>query len=334
MGFFNKRDKEIRADFSKDLVGCFGKLPFQAEFIKLQWAVPEVQTLDRVMQDSYAHINRRQQETAKDQFQDMPLYYFCHYKNAILQPIAGVIMPSTDISGRQYPFVMTRVINNPLICETPSILPLLYKNYFWAASIFCQTMSELTSITELQAKLKPLKPEQDPADGVVFKTILHQLGQTHLMAFWQGVVEDYAGLTLPHFIQTIADGLDWARERTRRSQAWVLAVPLPHPIEPTLTTTFWLQLIDALLPQTKVKLQCYWNLAQGAYRPTLFLFHEMPASTLLSYLIEPNQNSDSLFHVIDEAKKHPDIEVSTTALIDAVDENLLQVLDRWSHTWM
>jgi type VI secretion system protein ImpM len=331
MAFFSRKGKERAADFSQDLIGCFGKLPLQAEFIRLQLALPELQNFDQLLQQSFAQVYKREQELAKQQFAAMPTYYFAHHLGLSEHPLVGLCLPSIDQSGRRYPFVITRVIHNLLAIEQPSITPLLYKNFFWAAQLLAENAFDYTRSIELQTKLKQLKPEQDPAQGMTHQLALHALSEMSFQQFWQGMNIDYPVTPVSCFVEATLDGFAWARERAGRGQKWTLVLPLPTDLEPSVSVSFWLQLTESLL--TKTKLYSYWNKPKGSYNSLLLLSNTHSAESLLSYLIEPTQNCQALFNIVTAARLLPKIENSTAILLEAMDENLLQTVDRWRQLW-
>ena len=120
---FKRKKREIIYDY--DLVGCIGKLPLHAEFIKHHVEIADIAQLDQWYQVAYHQLSRHYGQDLKKIFQSMPAHHFI-YMNYKL-PMIGTLISSSDQSGRVYPFVLFRILENPLAQELKFIISSMYQ---------------------------------------------------------------------------------------------------------------------------------------------------------------------------------------------------------------
>jgi len=128
--WFHKSSVKEQASYENDLVGCMGKLPLDAEFIKHGVVSPELAAMEQWYQDAFRSLRRHYGENLKKLFSQMPTQRFLIKGKDSCKPIVGSLIASRDKSGRAYPFVIFRVLEHPLAYQFPHLIPYMYKDFF------------------------------------------------------------------------------------------------------------------------------------------------------------------------------------------------------------
>ena len=131
------KNSSTKDSYNNDPVGCLGKLPIHNEFIKHGINLPELAHLDQWYQSAHRILSQNYGRDVKQLFLQMPHYHYVYYTNNNINPIIGNVMPSQDLSGRIYPYVVFRILENPLAREFFSTIPIMYADYFAAVYDIC-----------------------------------------------------------------------------------------------------------------------------------------------------------------------------------------------------
>jgi len=85
------------------MIGCFGKLPADADFVSLHGALEEVREFDAWLQAGLGRLQREQDWRLR--LDQLPLCFFC-YRARNGHWLFGGLASSRDASGRRYPFII------------------------------------------------------------------------------------------------------------------------------------------------------------------------------------------------------------------------------------
>ncbi len=134
--------------------GYFGKLPAFSDFVKFNAGNNEVLVLDKWLQEGIILSNRKLKNDWKSVYKkSRPIKFFYPFTGTD-KIILGIIFPSNDKNGREFPFLMFININENIFNRTPFYLvPLIFQNEFSEyKSIFSKingntTRAELNELT-------------------------------------------------------------------------------------------------------------------------------------------------------------------------------------------
>ena len=128
--FINKQDKVSHQPMVHEVVGCCGKMPLHADFIKHNLKVRELVNLDDWIQDGVTLLNRRYEDKWKKVFKFSPNFRFVFAGDENDKTVTGVIAPSSDKIGRSYPFVVFRATDNTAIKDNQALAPIAFASAY------------------------------------------------------------------------------------------------------------------------------------------------------------------------------------------------------------
>lgn len=118
---------------SETSVGCFGKLPIQGDFLRLNAAGSEVAELDQWVQEGLHTAKSKLGNRWEETFAASDPWQFVYTAEKADRFLVGVSIPSRDQSGRRYPlFLFLRVDRSRLPCPV-YFAPMLFSS-FWPAA--------------------------------------------------------------------------------------------------------------------------------------------------------------------------------------------------------
>ncbi|MBJ7223519.1 MULTISPECIES: type VI secretion system-associated protein TagF [unclassified Brenneria] len=94
------------------MIGCFGKLPADADFVSLHGAVEEVREFDAWLQAAIGGLQH--EEDWRERFDRLPLSFYCYRARTGNWLFAGLVS-SRDASGRRYPFMVFQCVHRGLV---------------------------------------------------------------------------------------------------------------------------------------------------------------------------------------------------------------------------
>lgn len=302
---FNFKSKQNKAEVSQpaihDLVGCCGKMPLHADFIKHNIKIREAVTLDEWVQDGVTLLNRRYEEKWKRVFELSPNYRFAFIGDEENKTITGVITPSSDKIGRSYPFVMFRATDNSSIRKQQSLLPLA----------FAKTYDTMDQMLRLPWKDKSLELLLNTiGDTAAFHQDLNEVDwaerlSTYLDGYsigqiWEDILPGADEKTRAAFMYVVMSSLQTVARRSPQRVHWGLRLPLPSGEKVIQHLVFWLQLSSTVLRDRKWRANFIWNPAvPGIPARLLLFFHQIPAS-YFTLLIDPRRHDDTVMDVLNE----------------------------------
>ena len=114
-------------------VGCFGKLPIQGDFLRLNAAGPEVAEFDQWVQEGLHAAKSKLGARWEETFDASDPWQFVYPAEKAGRFLVGVSIPSRDQSGRRYPlFLFLRVDRSQFPCPA-YFAPMLFSS-FWPAA--------------------------------------------------------------------------------------------------------------------------------------------------------------------------------------------------------
>lgn len=138
--------------------GFFGKLPQFPDFIKYRAGAEEFILFDDWLQKGIASAKLKLGSDWKDLYSNSNNIEFVFPIKRYDKIISGVLFPSMDKSGRQYPFIIFSILQNKIISpHQAGSLPLVLNSFFYR-------VKQLFNITSKSADLNQILSEFNKAE--------------------------------------------------------------------------------------------------------------------------------------------------------------------------
>ena len=330
-GFLNRESKAVAPIASTGpLVGCVGKLPLHAEFIKHNLKSREVVALDNWMQEGVTLINRMHGESWKETFATAPAHRFVFTGAGDEKSVYGLLMPSQDRSGRRYPFALFAASDEALFKDHQALLPLAAENFFTEADALLardwsgQHVARLTDAVDGLGRLAPVTDRRALIEAEMQRLRAVTLGQ-----FWRELLPGTDSDQRARFVRTVVGVLQTVSRRSPQRIHWGIRLPLPGRADTMPYLLFWLQLCETLLGGRSWRGHYFWNTPVNGHPARLTLFFRPLPASYFARLVEPQKADGSVFDVLDEMHKEPGDASRLAGMIAREEVSLLDALTLW-----
>jgi len=144
--------------------GYFGKLPKFADFIKYNAGGDEILVIDNWIQEGLTLAKLKHKNNWKNHFNNTSSIYFIFPFTNTDKITIGIISPSTDKSGRSFPFIIFGSVKRDLIESTKvHLLPLNFKEYY-------ESLNEIFKSNSLKEDLSEMKSQTINLSNVTLPT--------------------------------------------------------------------------------------------------------------------------------------------------------------------
>jgi len=302
--FINKQNKPvIEQPTFHDLVGCCGKMPLHADFIKHNIKIREAVSLDEWVQEGVTLLNRRYEEKWKRVFELSPNYRFAFIGDDNDKTITGVIAPSADKIGRSYPFVTFRATDNASVKRHQSLVPIAFDNTYNTIDQMLRLPWKekslellLSTINDTQAFHHDLR-EVDWTERLLSYLDGYSIGQ-----IWEDILPGADEKMHAAFMYVVISSLQTVLRRSPQRVHWGLRIPLPTGKKAVQHLVFWLQISETVLRGKNWRANFIWNpAAPGIPARLLLFFHQIPSS-YFTMLIDPRRQDDTVMDVLYEVE--------------------------------
>lgn len=212
---------------------CFGKLPLHGDFIRHR-AGPELQEVDRWVQAGLLAVRGR--SDWEQAWPATPPLRFLRRYAASSRLLAGVIAPSRDSAGRDYPFLVAAVIEGKEVRRQPELAPLLCQPFFAAAEDVALRSWDGAGYRDVQAAVDRIAGDLDG------KAAERRLGALLAETTFEQFVVDQLGDWDDRRFLLLANAASLLGPRSRPR----FALRLPGGGEAAGATACWLALVTAL----------------------------------------------------------------------------------------
>ncbi len=291
-------------------VGCFGKLPLDREFLRVNAHHPEVEGLDQWIQGGLAAAHDRLRGDPAGEGRG--LYGAWRGSHFLLPPsqagqryCLGHLAPSEDSAGRRYPCTCFLLVEARQ-AGPGALLPLRYRDYLAAAAGVVAAGQTAADRGAWMERVRGLEAAAVAAEGVAPLAAGEGLGTllTRLLP---------AGGDPAATMQLLVESLG------RRRGGWWLALPASAAEE---AAAAWLQLAGAVAGEGG-ELAAFW----GGDR--LWLAAPPLAPRGLLYLLGHQGEDDWLVDATDPATVAAAADRVSTAVVEAVGRATVAELGRW-----
>jgi type VI secretion system protein ImpM len=245
-------------------VGCYGKLPLDREFLRLNASAPEVEAVDRWIQAGMAAAQGRMDNTPDGAGRG--LYGSFRGGDFLMPPqergqryCLGHLHPSQDSAGRRFPCTLFLLADGRHV-EPTYLAPLRYHTYLAGAARVVQQGEEMGDKAAWLERVRNLASVAEPRE-VDFPA------EEGLSGRLARLLPDEArhAPTLQLLVETVVD---------RPRGGWVVRLPVAGDEEAGVAG--WLHLADGLRPREGAAHAALWGngvlwLVAGSPTPGLFL---------------------------------------------------------------
>lgn len=308
---FSRKPKVVEHVYANDLVGCIGKVPIHREFIKHRVVSAEVANLDQWYQSAFNLASRELNGEFKRQFVKMPRYSFIYTSPASQQPLIGSIYPSADLSGRCYPCVFFRSIENPVAHEFQMLMPVLYQDYFSATD-------ELFKSAQSNIELPELFQSVNHLNQTVTSLARKQALQVAIDALHDVRIRDVGIENLDQVLTCAITAILSLKHRSDDTLQG-LRLPLSGGELYISSVIFWLQILDVLLVDKSNRWQIYWNSAA-----LTVYFRPIPPAFFM-HLLKEDDTVPGLIDVASKAMQLETIPEQISVLCSDADLSLMRL---------
>src|SRR3990167_9496179 len=325
-----KKKNKIKS-YPNDLVGCIGKLPIYTEFIRYHLLLPELMNLDHWYQNAYRSFVSYYKKESNKIFKNMASHHFLYTATKNCFPMIGTLFASHDMSNRNYPFIIFRLIENPVAREFQSLIPMFYEDFFKNSSHFLSKSLTIHGLSKIFLEINKLKEYNTYISRRIgLEIVLQKLKQVTLSQYWKNLLPYNSEISFGRLAQTALSVMLKIKKCLRTSSCIGLRLPLSGGEFFLAGIVFWLQLLNTIVCNQQSFQQVFWHLPTENCSPSLMIFFKSLPFDFFLHLINYTYQSDCLFNV--ELLAHYDI----TPIIDSLQKEdflsltLLEVLDKLS----
>ncbi len=283
-------------------VGCFGKLPIRADFIKYNASHREVVALDQWIQEGYGLMSRRTNGAGPDAFVVKPVHHVVFTGTQHDRTVLATLVPSEDRSGRRYPFVIFNLTGQPYLYEAPTALPLAYDAFFAKAAELAGQHWRNEPFETLTAHLDIMREGYtDRGRRDLVEREFELLQQTDLALLWDGIAPALGDIPREHLLHALVETLKTVSRRGPHRTHWGLRLPLPAGEGRLGVLTFWLRTADSILGRDTWRPNYFWSEASAAGGGALTVFFRPAPSHYLAHCFEAAPRDGSVLDMLEEA---------------------------------
>ncbi len=255
---------------AKDIIGCIGKLPVQAEFLRCNIKNQNLKLLEQWLQEGFVHTSRDQLIRNQGCY-DIGLNHGLLLNYGIgRRPIVGCLRDSQDSAGRCYPLLVFQELENETVLNFRHHLPLVYQASYQA---FYSTMLQSWQGSTKQQFIDQLQNFRYLLPNLTVSAVEHQMKSLYSAIEYQTMWQQVMGLKSIRHAPNIIAGLSDVLKLANSQGAWQINLPISKSQPVHLSICFWLSIVDALRDLNYRNMHLAWNLAPQNNAMNLTIYH-------------------------------------------------------------
>lgn len=307
-------------------LGYYGKLPLSAEFIRCQASGAEIDDLDRWLREGMYHAKSQLGSAWSKDFAQGDPWGFLYMPRQGRRFLTGLIKPSQDKAGREFPFFVYVLLDREEFHELPWCAPMHFKEFFAQSYRVLADADAESDLARLQFRLQALTPVEEPEISSIESRYHAELLHRRLRDHWAdlfGESENSGKCQVVRSLLQRGAGLNFSNPLQ-----WIARFPLSSSSkDETYDLPFWMDVAShASDHKLDAGLLC-WNRWRVSGKPVLFASLEYPNPQLLQYLIHPESWESGQAGVGTEGEELSD---AARALLDDGEVTLEAFLQRVS----
>ncbi len=318
----------------KTQVGCFGKLPIYDEFIRYNVNGRRVLELDEWIQQGFSHHSRgAATRPEKTDLHDYVYHFVFTGSGDHRSSVIGTLMGSRDKSGRQYPFVIFKLLPARDTEALTSALPCAYGPFFDSARSLCATDWSLQPINMLKKRVAAL----NEGGATISRSRLIEAEVDALQAlskerFWRDMLADSAEEKVPHYLEAMRDLLETVARKSPLRTSWGIEIPLPGNDHSSAHVAFWVGAAESLLGSRGWRPHFIWGDVKDSGGQSLYLFFRPVTPIFFSHLLGHRADNGILINLDQECNEQSQYSEMAGKIgsLDA-NEHMVSAFDEWSN---
>lgn len=284
----------------------FGKLPDHDDFVRYNASGPDFRVLDQWLQEGLFQAARHFSSDWADVYRGSSPYQFCIQAEASELLLIGIVWPSHDKSGRNFPFVVAlRDHREGIVPGMAPFVPVLYKDFLRQSSDLASAGMKGLSLSELTSGVGRLSAPSSDEMGSSYQRFQDYLDTTTSENFWARQLGDFEDRGKFLLVKNLLDVFGPViRGQPARSS---LGVRFPLRGEnPFLQedACFWILLGSQLLRNLRLIPNVLWGVPRAGERTYLYFFINRPPVKTLIPLLRPSAESDVVYRLDEDNREN------------------------------
>ncbi len=330
---FLKNNKPVHEALQESQVGCFGKLPIYHEFIRHNVIGRSVLELDEWVQQGFFHHSKSLQATADHPALKKYTYHFVFTGSGETpSSVIGTMMGSHDKCGRQYPFVLFKLLPNQFTESLSSSLPCAYQAFFESALNLCSTDWCLQPINMLKKRIDALNVIRSPSSrAYLIASEINALDTISRDVFWREMLGDSASEKAPVYIEVMKDLLATVVRKLPLRTSWGIEIRLPANERTHVHVSFWVRIAETMLGSRGWRPHYIWGDVNDSEKQSLYLFFRPVTPIFFSHLLGRRADNGILINLGHECESQGQISEAAKRIASMdPDDHMVSAFDEWS----
>ena len=282
-------------------LGYYGKLPLSAEFIRCQASGAEIDALDQWIREGMFHAKSTLGPSWSMEFMQGDQWTFLYLPPDRSRFLVGLLKPSQDKAGREFPFLIYLLLERKEFHEIPWCAPMHFREFFEQSHRLLEDISTEADLNRLQFRLQALSPVEAPETTFIETRYHAELLHRRMREYWTDVLGGFDSTQKYDLLRSLLHSRSGSDSASRRH--WQAQFPLLiDSKEETYDLPFWMDLASHASghrPETGI---LFWNRWPSKMKPLLLVSMERPLPQLLLSLIRPEGRPNELFENDDEGQ--------------------------------
>ncbi len=327
--FAGKGQSEKNLPIANDINGCVGKLPVYIDFIRVNLSTEEALILDKWIQNGFSYLTLQRMERFKQVFSHFPEWRFILFGNNQCRTIAGVMVPGQDQSGREYPFVVFKVVGDKYFSTKFSLVPLLVDKFCESALALCHTDWKEQGKELLVEQISRLPSNEFHSNSKGLQNIADNIFDLHSTnAFWQVLLPEGGIEERAEYIQIFNQKINQVHCCPNNAPDWGIEITLHDFSKSQLVQLFFVALLEKILIHDTWHGQCWLTEMSGGIGRLVIFFRPVQTKDLL-VLVDQESATGNLFVINEHLSESEGALTDELAILDTGQ----QILDSMAAGW-
>ncbi|MCU7843206.1 MAG: type VI secretion system-associated protein TagF [Candidatus Thiodiazotropha sp. (ex Monitilora ramsayi)] len=330
---FLKHNKQIQEPAPVPKAGCFGKLPIYDEFIRYNVKGRSILELDEWIQQGFSHHSRALQTgLRKPELHSYTYHFVFTGSGESHSSVIGTMMGSRDKSGRQYPFILFKMLSSQDTAALSSTLPCAYRTFFDSALNVCCTDWSLQPINMLKKRVEVLNATGNSISRrYLMESEINALQAITKEEFWRDMLGESARDYAPVYMEIMKELLDTVVRKSPLRTSWGIEIPLPANERTHIHVSFWVRAADAVLGSWGWRPHYIWGDIKDGGQQSLYLFFRPISPIFLTHLLGHRVDNGVLINLEQECKGQCDVSTMARKIGNPdAHESMVVAFDDWS----
>ena len=169
-------------------LGYYGKLPLSAEFIRCQASGAEIDALDQWIREGMFHAKSTLGPSWSMEFMQGDQWTFLYLPPDRSRFLVGLLKPSQDKAGREFPFLIYLLLERKEFHEIPWCAPMHFREFFLFIYLLLEDIRTEADLNRVQFRLQALSPVEAPETTFIETRYHAELLHRRMREYWTDVL--------------------------------------------------------------------------------------------------------------------------------------------------